>query len=320
MQAELIEKLEGEGYRARVVASRHVDELRKNIDARLRDGSLKQEVYKVYERVLAPSPPEDLPAHKSVVVIAVPQPQIRFTFTLDGKRFPAIVPPTYLHGWTTEERVRTIVNDALRPGGYRAVTAFLPRKLMAVRSGLAEYGKNNITYVPGLGSFHRISAFYSDMPCAEETWREPVMMERCETCSLCAGKCPADAIDRERFQIRAERCITFHNEQPNDVAFPEWLDPSWHNCLVGCLICQRVCPEDRAVIDWTEDGVEFTEEETHALLDFKPAGSDLWTPEGPSAPEGLPVSLTAKLEESDLVGLLEIIPRNLEALYEATAG
>jgi epoxyqueuosine reductase len=319
MQAELIERLESEGYRARAVSSQHVDELKDNIEMRLKEGSLKEAVYDMYKRVLIPSPPEDLPAHQSLVVIAVPQPQIRFTFALNGERVPAIVPPTYLHGRATEDKIKTIVDSVLEPAGYGAVTAFLPRKLLAVRGGLAEYGKNNITYVGGMGSFHRISAFYSDMPCEEETWREPAMMPRCETCTICADECPSDAIDPGRFLIRAEMCITFHNEHPNEVPFPEWLDPTWHNCLVGCLICQRACPEDSEVIDWTEDGMEFTEEETRFLLDFEPAGKELWTPEGPQAPEGLPASLAAKLEESDLAGLLEVIPRNLKALLEATA-
>jgi epoxyqueuosine reductase len=318
MQAELIERLEREGYRARVVSSQHVDELRENIEARLKEGSLKEAVYEMYKRVLVPSPPEDLPAHQSLIVIAVPQPQLRFTFALNGERVPAMVPPTYLRGWTTEARIKAIVNGALEPAGYSAVTAFLPRKLLAVRSGLAEYGKNNITYVSGMGSFHRISAFYSDMPCEEETWREPAMVPRCETCSVCASMCPADAIDPNRFLIRAEMCITFHNEHPNEVPFPEWLDPSWHNCLVGCLICQRACPENREVLDYMEDGVEFTEEETRFLLDFEPSGTELWTPEGPQVSEGLPDQLAAKLKESDLVGLLEVIPRNLKGLLEAT--
>jgi epoxyqueuosine reductase len=320
MQAELIERLEREGYRARVVSSHHVDEIKANIEERLREGSLKQKVFDGYKQVLTHSPPEDLPAHRSVVVIADPQPQVTITFRMNGEPFPAVVPPTYLHARAAENKAKSTVNDALRPHGYSAVAALLARKLLSVCSGLAEYGRNNITYVPGLGSFHRICALYTDMPCEEECWREPAMMPRCETCTICTGRCPSDAIDPERFLIRAERCITFHNEQPNSVPFPDWLDPSWHNCLVGCLICQRVCPEDREVIDWTKDGVEFTEEETRFLMDFEPAGVELWTPEGPRAPEGLPAPLAAKLEESDLLGLLDIIPRNLKALYEAERG
>jgi epoxyqueuosine reductase len=320
VQTELVERLESEGYRARVTSSRRMDELKANIDARLKEGSLKREVYEMYKQPLTASPPAGMPAHRSIIVVAVPQPQVRFTFAVNGRRLAAIVPPTYLHNSAIDAGVRTALDDILRPGGYRAVTASLPRKLLAVRSGLAEYGRNNITYVDGLGSFHRICAFYSDMPCEDETWREPVMMARCEKCAACAVKCPAGAIDPERFLIRAERCITFHNEHPNHVPFPEWLRPSWHHCLVGCMICQRVCPEDCEVAGWIVDGTEFTEEETRFLMEFEPPGNELWTSEAPRIPEGFPASLARKLEESDLLGLLEVMPRNLKALYEAAGG
>ena len=38
----------------------------------------------------------------------------------------------------------------LDPAGYQAKKAVLPWNLLAVRSGLAQYGKNNITYFPEL--------------------------------------------------------------------------------------------------------------------------------------------------------------------------
>jgi len=320
MQSELIETLEAEGYRARVVSSRHIAEIEADVQARLRDGSLKPEVFENYGDIFNPSPPEDLRDPGSLIVVAVPQPQTRFTFNLNGTGFHAVVPPTYLHASLIERRTKDTVNDILKPGGYSAVGALLPRKLLAVCSGMAEYGRNNITYVDGLGSFYRICAYYSDMPCEHDTWREPAMMPRCETCTICADKCPAGAIDPERFLIRAEKCITYHSEQDNNIPFPGWLDPSWHNCLVGCLICQRVCPADRDVIYWTENGVEFTESETRFLLDFNPEGVKIWTKDGPRVPGGIPAPLARKLERSDLLGILEIIPRNLAALSEAMAG
>jgi epoxyqueuosine reductase len=228
------------------------------------------------------------------------------------------VPPTYLFGPAIERKAKAIVCEALEPSGYRAVGALLPRKLLAVGSGLAEYGRNNIAYVAGLGSFHRICAYFSDMPCEEDTWLGAAMMPLCEKCTICASECPSDAIDPERFLVWAERCITYHNEQDHNVPFPEWLDPSWHNCLIGCLICQRACPADSEVIDWTEEGVEFTEEETRFILDFNPEGVEIWTKEGPKVPDCVPASLGKKLEEADLLGILELMPRNLAALYGAT--
>ena len=107
----------------------------------------------------------------------------------------------------------------------------------------------------------------------------------------------------ERFLLHAERCITFHNEKPGDIPFPAWIDPSWHNCLVGCLHCQRVCPQNREFLHWVEERVEFSQEETALLLQGV-------------ALDQLPPATAKKLEQSDMVELLDVLPRNLGVLLK----
>jgi epoxyqueuosine reductase len=118
--------------------------------------------------------------------------------------------------------------------------------------------------------------------------------------------CPSGAITEERFLLRAERCIVFHNEQPGEVPFPAWMDASWHNCLVGCMLCQSICPADKDFLGWVEDGAEFSPGETARLV----AGASL---------DELPAETVRKLEEHDLVDLLDVLPRNLSALFEGLA-
>jgi epoxyqueuosine reductase len=179
--------------------------------------------------------------------------------------------------------------------------AVLPKKLLAVRSGLATYGRNNITYVPGMGSFYRLAAFYSDLPCQKDSWREAQMMAACENCSACLRNCPTGAISADRFLLHAERCIVYHNEQPGDVPFPRWMDPSWHNCLIGCMRCQNVCPQDKELWQWVEEGAEFSEQETALLLEGGPL-------------EQLPAATMEKLEHADLARHAGPLPRNLSVL------
>jgi epoxyqueuosine reductase len=76
------------------------------------------------------------------------------------------------------------------------------------------------------------------------------------------------------------------------------MDPSWHNCLYGCLHCQRVCPEDRNFLNWIEEKEEFSQEETALLL------------EGASRSQ-LPAATVRKLEHLDLIEDLGNLPRNL---------
>jgi len=126
------------------------------------------------------------------------------------------------------------------------------------------------------------------------------MLERCQNCSACLRNCPTGAISTERFVIHAERCLTLHNEQPGDVPFPAWLDPHWHNCLLGCARCQNVCPQNKG-LRRVEAGAEFSEEETALLL----AGVSL---------DQLPAATAQKMEQLDLGGYAELLPRNLGAL------
>jgi len=51
-----------------------------------------------------------------------------------------------------------------------------------------------ISYVPGMGSFLRLIAFYTDYVCDENSWQEAVMMKICEKCFLCRERCPTGCI------------------------------------------------------------------------------------------------------------------------------
>jgi epoxyqueuosine reductase len=205
----------------------------------------------------------------------------------------------------TDKQAGDDLAEILAPEGYRVARALVPKKLLAVRSGLAVYGKNNITYVDGTGSFHQLVACYSDLPCERDEWREPRMMERCEDCVACVNACPTGAITAERFLVYAEKCITFYNEESSETPFPTWLNPSSHELLVGCLHCQRVCPTNRDIKEWVEDGAEFTAEETNLLLDGTPR-------------DRLPKEMVKKMKESGFIGIIGVLPRNLKVLLERT--
>jgi len=291
-------QLEERGYKARMVSIQHLRDLQEEIEGRHRQGLFDEEFYQEWLARSTFSPPDSLPGAKSLIVVAVPQPQFRVVFTWKGNRVPLIVPPTYLYSRETDNQVQDLLAEILAPAGDHVARATVPKKLLAVRSGLGVYGKNNISYVPGMGSFHRLVAFYSDFPCQEDNWRESQMMERCQTCSACLRNCPTDAITSERFLLHAERCITFHNERPAEVSFPAWIDPSWHNCLVGCLRCQSICPENRDFLPWIEEKEGLSQEEIALLL------------EGVSLDQ-LPTATVTRLEQLDLVEDVGILPRNL---------
>jgi epoxyqueuosine reductase len=300
MSEELLSKLAEQGYQARIVSVAHLGALQGELEGHYRQGLIDQELYQTYLAGFSFSPPEALPGARSIIVVAVPQPQTRVTFTWNGESVRFVIPPTYPER-ETERRIWELLTQVLEPAGYRVAKATLPKKLLAVRSGLAAYGKNNITYVPGMGSFHGLVAAYSDLPAPEDNWRPAQMLEACQTCSACLRHCPTDAITSERFLLHAERCISFHNEKPSYVPFPAWMDPAWHNCLVGCLHCQRVCPQNREVWGWVQDGAAFSQDETALLLEGIPF-------------DQLPPAVAEKLERLEMDSYAQVLSRNLNAL------
>ena len=307
MLEQVLSALRRNGYEGRVCRAERLADLRAEYEARRAAGELEPMLDDDYFRHYAFNAADVMPGARSVVVVAAPHPPVAFTFARRGKTYRLLVPPTYFQGAAADEKVAAVLNEMLAPGGGRVVRATLPVKLLAVRTGLAAYGKNNITYVEGLGSFYRLTAFLSDLPVdARDGWREAAALPRCAECVACARACPTGAIADDRFLLHVDRCITFHNEMPPEVPFPRWLEPSWHECLVGCMKCQRACPENKAVRDWFVEGAAFDEAETALLLRGAPL-------------DELPPALREKLERTDLAKGLDVLPRNLGAIFNRDA-
>ena len=308
MNRDLIEKkiysrIESKGYKARIISATHIEDLRNDIEKHRIEGLFDSSFYEEYKNYFKVKLNFDLTEVNSIFIIAVPQPAFRLNFHWAQKIISVLVPPHYLNARKIIRKVNATLTNILKPEGYSVTYAKLPFKLLAVHSNLAEYGRNNIIYVPGMGSYLRLTAYVSDFPIQKDVWEDLKRMDLCEKCSACVLKCPTGAISTDRFLLHGERCITFHNEHPWKIPFPEWLDPSWHNCLVGCLFCQKVCPANKKVLKWTENGPEFDEEETRLILEGKSL-------------DQIPQNTLKKLEKYELTDYFELFPRNLKVLLE----
>ncbi|MHA2399474.1 MAG: 4Fe-4S double cluster binding domain-containing protein [Promethearchaeota archaeon] len=290
--------------KVRIVSGTHIDEIHNEVQERRNNGSLDPDFYEEYKEFFESKPEADFGKIHSIFVIAHPHPATEVIFNSDTVPLPLLIPPTYLDGSEIIDKLEELLSKMLELGGYHIAFARIPVKTLAVHSGLAEYGKNNITYVPGMGSFHRLSAYYSDLQIPQDFWTELRAMELCKNCSACVNNCPTQAIQTDRFLLRAEKCITYHNEQPPEIPFPEWIDPSWHNCLIGCLICQKVCPADKKFLKWVEKGPEFTSEETYLLL----TSVEL---------DNLPLKTKEKIKSIGLDEYYEYISRNLGVFLQS---
>ena len=199
-------KLKERGYRGTVLFIDHVAQLKYEIEECLSQRKIDAGLYEKYLTHLEFDVTASLPRACSIIITAAPQPQRKVTFHFNRQPYSVIIPPTYYSD--TDNQIRNMLQDILNSNDYQLYPAALPLKLLAVRSGMAEYGKNNIAYVEGLGSFVRLKAFLSDMPTGRGEWLEPQVMKECDRCKACLNECPTRAIVPDRFLIHAERCIT----------------------------------------------------------------------------------------------------------------
>jgi epoxyqueuosine reductase len=162
-----------ENCRFRLVSTNHLPELRREIETRRDRDQFDKEFAQQYLFSFRFTPPEELRDAKSLIVVAMPRPPTKAILNWNGKKQSFILPPTYTAYDEKRLRVERLVAEAVGKKGYKIATPLLPLKLLATRSGLAEYGRNNIAYVEGMGSFMRLTAVYSDMPCEKDSWQEP---------------------------------------------------------------------------------------------------------------------------------------------------
>ncbi len=296
-QSEALQQLAKAGLACRLVSAEHFTDLKSVLESLRSEGMFAEGIYEEHYARFNYDLPKEAQFAKSIIAVAVPVPAMKLTFVHEGKEMKALLPPTYADGAEINNSARATLERTLKP--YKFVWEPLLFKTLAVRSGLAKYGRNNITYVGDYGSFNRLTAYFTDLPCEEDQWQEPEALPTCAKCKACRNSCPTGAITNERFLIKVERCITCMNERPSSQPFPDWVKPEWHNALAGCMRCQNVCPHNRQVIGWAEDKGRFSESETAYLLNGKFEGAES-------------EAMAARL---DKLGLnLGMFPRNLEVL------
>ena len=282
----------------RTVSIIHLKDLQTEINQWKRDKLITEKFFKQNYSQFSFKPPKTLPNACSIIVIGVPQKIIPVNFFYKGERYQTVLPPTYVYS-----KIRTtckeILSRILENKGYFVDRAILPLKLLAVKSGLAKYGKNNICYVDGMGSFTRLEAFYTDYELFPDDWQEKQIMKSCTTCSLCHNACPTHCIPKERVLIHADHCLTYLNENKGD--FPSWVPVQSHNALIGCMRCQMVCPQNKKFIQYDKQTIDFTEEETSIILHKTPR-------------EHLSKALAKKLIRFDIDEYYTVLGRNLSVL------
>lgn len=300
--------IKGIRYRYKSVSVEHLDELQEDFDRINRKGILSNHMtYRNYLSTKKFVVPETLPDAKSLIILAISTRMMFSNFHLNGRSYDVMIPPPYYDdGLTFEDLENLILNVVIKNPEYNLVPVrnLLHLKLLAVRSGLGTYGRNNICYIEGMGSFFSLHAYYTNYKMEHDTWDELKMMERCENCTDCIKNCPTNAIRGEPFVIDAGKCLSLYNEIDGEI--PKWMDKNAHNALMGCMKCQYDCPGNKEEIKKAGRFEDVTEEETKMLLNGE-------------FNDDLVASLSSKIKMFDSSYGMKILPRlkrNLEVLIK----
>lgn len=259
---EIISLLENRGFKGSVVSINRIRELESYI-GNLRSRGLVDELF--FEERLENFDfdiSEVMTDAKSIIIATTIQPIFKVGFYYQGTLHQLIVPPTY--STYTDILAYRLLANKVEAEGYALKGIQLPEKPLLAMSGLGKYGRNNIVYVDGMGSFHRPVTFITNAVLDETSWYKMEIHKKCDNCKACINSCPTRAITEDKFMIKAEKCLTYHNEGSRQI--PGWINSEWHNSVIGCMLCQNICPINKEFSGNVDNDVVFSERETSKIL------------------------------------------------------
>lgn len=203
-------------------------------------------------RQLRFSPREDWPQVKSLAVLLWPYRQ-----AAPAKQGAVWIDSYYAASNAAYHAARRLEDRLSQVGAFARANVSYPAKRAAVRAGLGFIGKNDLLITPGYGTRVVIILMATDVDAP----RAPAHQDRtCMSCGRCAAACPSGALGLEGMS-HPERCM--RNFTMEGVVVPEQLRKRMGMCLLGCDLCQRVCP--------MQPGAGQADEPSFALDDFMTA-------------------------------------------------
>ncbi|NND84852.1 MAG: hypothetical protein HKN46_06850 [Acidimicrobiia bacterium] len=142
-------------------------------------------------------------------------------------------------------RVTDALVAELRDAGHRAEALIDDNRLVdravAIRSGVAWWGRSTMALTPGAGPWTLLGAVVTDAPLDDT----PPMVRDCGTCVACLPACPTGALDDQRLDAR--RCLAAWLQLPGSL--PHWIRPHLGRRIYGCDDCLTACPPGVRALD-----------------------------------------------------------------------
>jgi len=116
-------------------------------------------------------------------------------------------------------------------------TAPLLEREFAQLAGIGWRAKNTMIISREIGSWFFLAALLINKPLEYDA---PLEVDHCGTCTACLEACPTDAFVEPRI-LDATKCISYLTIE-HRTAIPHELRPKMGDWLLGCDVCQDVCP------------------------------------------------------------------------------
>ena len=162
------------------------------------------------------------------------------------KLSPAVQPSPSM-GYSRMAFVAPSLATYIRELGYHAIPSgndFALNIPLAVDAGLGELGRNGLLITEQYGPRVRICKVFTELPLEVDSPLDMGVQAFCETCKLCADKCPSKAIisgERTDKPWNGANNINVLKWPINAVDCQGW----WHKNESSCSNCIRVCPYNK---------------------------------------------------------------------------
>lgn len=155
----------------------------------------------------------------------------------------------YLISNYSYHKAKELANE-LKELGLEANYVFnINYKKLANELNFSKYGKNVLTYKHQNGSYFVMQVVEIDKQIECKTPLKPSQID-CRNCTKCIDYCPTNALSE--YKLDTKKCLRFLQE--NSKFLDKNSKEKMQNKLLGCNICQAVCPYNNInLVAYNED-------------------------------------------------------------------
>ena len=148
--------------------------------------------------------------------------------------------------YVVKEKLKLLLEKIEAQTGKRKARVFTDSapvldRAYARKSGLGFIGKNTLLINRKGGSFFFIGHIVIDLELKPD---KETTVNFCGSCTKCITACPTNAL--KPFELDARKCISYLTIENKDPEIPAAFRGKWDQWILGCDICQDVCPWNRS--------------------------------------------------------------------------